>query len=293
MDSLGFLTGKLAVSNRTSHNVVALDLTANTYSEIGKTISNGNPWMHKVGPDGLLYIAYKGQIGKVATVDPSKDEAPTVILTGLKQPMDIGFDATGNLYVLCRGDGLPKLDNTLSGNNGTIYKYPKGNFTNSGQTRFATFEGYKIFAMEFDKSGNLLVTKSLSDAISGIDKVASDGTITHIIGGIYYNGSDINIEDGVPGDPSTARFNDISTLTLDSNGNIYLIDSNYYIKFIKLGTSGYSDATVESICGKGMVTTLAAGNGDILISSDDSKLYFTTPASNTTGGYPVYVINLK
>jgi hypothetical protein len=41
------------------------------------------------------------------------------------------------------------------------------------------------------------------DAISGIDKVASDGTITHIIGGIYYNGnSDINIEDGVPGDPT-------------------------------------------------------------------------------------------
>lgn len=280
---LSWLTdGRLAVSNRTTHNIVALDLTAGTYKEIAKAYAK-HPWMHKVNPDdGLLYVAYKYS-GEVATVDPSKDEAPKVILTGLTNAMDVDFDASGNLYVLCRDLA-------------TIYKYPKGNFTNSAKTVFATFKttdnkNYQIFAMEFDKNGNLLVTKGLNGYIGGIDMVTTDGTITHIIGGNWYEGTDIAIGDGIPGQPLTARFKQIASITLDSKGNIYLLDDgNKYIKMIQLGSHGYTDATVETVGGNNMVGTLAAGNGDLKVNSDDSKLYFTTPDGTAR---PVYVINLK
>jgi hypothetical protein len=166
MQCLAWLSStKLAMASRDDQGIYALDITT---KESTKIMATGTaPWEFKLGPDGLLYVAFKGA-SEVGTVDITKTPAasPTMILTGVKNAMYVDFDSEGNLYVLCRGDGI-----ITNKNIGTIYKYPKGNFTNGGQTTFASFDGYQIFAMAFDKNGNLLVTKS-NGTISGIDMIS-------------------------------------------------------------------------------------------------------------------------
>jgi hypothetical protein len=283
-------TTKLAISSRDdNNNIYSLDVTTGIASTSPILTTGKGPWAHKLGPDGFLYVASKAG-SKVDIVDISTN--PAVIkqtLTGLTNAMDIDFDASDNLYVLIR-------DNGSSPYKGVVYKYTKnssGQYAN--KSTFASFD-VRIYAMTFDKNGNLLVTKSgeKDGTICGIDMVSPEGTITHIIGSTYYTGLDIPTMEGIPEQPLTARFKQLSSITLDSAGNIYLFDNDYYIKEVKLGPSGYTDATVVTICGNGLVNNFSSGssaNGQVKLNSDDTKLYFTVPSSSTKR--PVYVINLK
>jgi hypothetical protein len=76
--------------------------------------------------------------------------------------------------------------------------------------------------------------------------------------------------EGIPGHPTTARFNNCQHLHLTVMGTSIFLTIIIIIKEIKLGTSGYSDATVSTICGNGLVMILRAANGQVKISSDDS-----------------------
>lgn len=263
--------GRIAVAQRDDHHrVFVIDPVKHTKADLVNKHAGSFPWNICVNhSDNKLYIAYKGS-GEVGVVDPSKGNGQnvTILLTGLTNVMDVRFDAQGNMYVLCRDER-------------TVYKYAKGNFTNSGKQKFASISGGEgLYSMDFDAAGNLIVGSQRD----GFYAVSPSGAVTKIAGG--GNGSD----DGVAGKPLTAKLVQPEGIVVDkTRGDVYFTDGyNNRIRRIRPGKNGYTDATVSTVVGNGSAgktdgdgaTAKVSMPNGITMTADGKTIYFTDMNNN-------------
>ena len=184
----------------------------------------------------------------------------TVLQQNTANAVDVLCDSEGNLYALCRGDGIWS-DRTC----GTIYYCSKDKMSDSEKEVFVQFEGEQILALDFDLDGNLIVY-----AKSGFYRIpAEGGEPVHLFG--KTGAADVD------GPASDAVFMDVYDFAIDPEGNIWMTDYGAKkIKLVRIGENpDYSDAVVETIAGGGVRNSTLTGPRCIDVSSDGTEIYFT------------------
>ncbi|HJZ99923.1 MAG TPA: IPT/TIG domain-containing protein [Candidatus Solibacter sp.] len=172
----------------------------------------------------------------VAGVFPIGDNGPATSAL-LESPQAVAADASGNLFIADSG-------------NGAIRKVAR----NGVITSLVGYSG-AVFDLKLDTAGNLFIA-----AGNYAYKLTPAGVLTAIAGNGSYTAAT-----GDGGPATSAGFNGIYALALDSTGNVYICDSNNH-KIRKVGTDG-------------IVTTIAGAN---------SKGYFgdNVPAASAIFNFP-------
>ena len=210
-------------------NAAIRRMTLDTY--IVSTLSKGTPfnapWHGAFASDGTFYIANKG--GKTLAKVDAEGKNPENILTGFGDPIDVDFDASGNLFI---------MDRT---NSNAIYKLTGTD--PQTKTKFVDFTGG--LSMEFDTKGNLIAYSNTNK----LYHITPDGTMTVIVG----SGTAGNY-DGIHGQPLTANVKNAFDLEVASDGTIYLAeDPNALVRMIVPDAYGsYKHAYVTTIIGAGV-----------------------------------------
>jgi mucin-19 len=232
-----------------------------------------------VDPNGNLFVAAGYAVRKITPAGAVSTFAGSSAGSGrtdangtaarFTNPWGLTLDSSGNLYVADNDNGtLRKITpagdvTTLAGTAGR-YGFKDGA---PGTALFGDLRGVAV-----DGAGNIVVVDGDNHAIR---QVSPSGLVTTIVGtGVV--GSD----DG-PG--TQARFRSTNDLTVDSSGNVYVVDSyNYTIR--KITPAGL----VSTICGTpqngtGAVTTdgpavsARIGVVDGIAWAPDGNLYFSQP----------------
>jgi len=187
--------------------------------------------------DGLNHTIRKidpsGNVTTIAgTPGVSGNTNGTSALATFNGPLGIVKDATGNLYVSDQANHLiRKID--LAGNVTTFAGEGNGGLLD-GQGIAARF--FFPSGLAIDNADNIYVAEVTNNAIRKIDPA---GNVTTIVGGGIASGGFIN------GPVSTARFSLPSDLSVDSFGNIFVVDRG--------------NKVIRKIDISGTVTTLAGG----------------------------------
>ena len=170
-----------------------------------------------------------------------------------KSPTGITADAAGNLYV------------ADSDNKNTIRKInPAGVVTTIAGKANPSVGGAiglvnEPFGIVADSAGNLYLADSDE---STIRKISATGAVTTVAGSAGLTGSN-------DGTGSAARFNHPEGITIDTQGNLYVVDT--------------SNHTVRKITPTGVVTTLAAQfNAPSGIAADGAGNLFVADTANHT-----------
>lgn len=255
----------MAVTDRGNSSIYSVDVKGNSCFLItGKTLDGKHPWRMTVH-NGMLYIACKAS-DSLFKYDLSTKET-TEFWKGPNNVQDVKFDKADNLYILCREAG--------------IFRAEAGNLSAPKLwVNFQEEEGCnQIHAMEFDPEGNLIVS---SNDRGQFFMVTPNKEITCIAG------SEKGDSDGTPGNPRSAKFNQVYGFVIDSEGTIYTVDGNdgntgsaQKIKRITRGKNGYSDGTVITLVGTsggaivdGSADEAVFGNPyDILLDEANRTLY--------------------
>lgn len=187
-------------------------------------VDSNNHTIRKITSTGGV-TTFAGLAGSFGQVDGVGDAAR------FNSPRDIEIDAFGNLYVAdYRGQTIRKITpagevSTFAGVAGST-----GNVDGpKGEAKFNNPAG-----LAFDNHGNLYVTDFSGHTIR---KISSDGNVTTLAG----NG----IGGSTNGTGATARFFQPSSITVDSAGDIYVVDEN--------------NALIRKITPTGVVTTVLTG----------------------------------
>jgi sugar lactone lactonase YvrE len=149
-------------------------------------------------------------------------------------PNDVAADAAGNIYVADNGNNtIRKID--TRGVVTTLAGLAKQTGSTDAAGAAARFNGASALAI--DAAGNLFVADSSNHTIR---KVTPTGVVTTFAGQAGKPGS-------ADGTGTAAQFNNPTALTIDSAGNLYVMDAGNY--------------TVRKITAKGLVSTLAGTLG--------------------------------
>jgi hypothetical protein len=161
-------------------------------------------------------------------------------------PNGVAVDASGGVYVTV-GNAIEKV---AKGGNPTIFA---GNLTLSGSadgaTSAARFQG--PLGLAFDAIGNLYVADAGNNAIR---KIAPSGQVTSLAGLISGYADGVGV---------AAQFSRPTALTVDKNGNVYVIDSGNG-KLRKITQAG-ATSTIISLAG--MVDVAVDEAGTVYVSS--------------------------
>jgi sugar lactone lactonase YvrE len=204
--------------------------------------SSGNLYM----ADTLNHVIRKiSSSGVVTTLAGSAGNSGSANATGsaaqFSSPFGVGVDSSGNVYVADAGNNLIRkitsagVVTTVAGKDGSN----AGNTDGAGaDARFNNPTG-----LVSDGAGTLYVADTNNQTIR---KITSGGTVTTYAGRAGEKGS----SDGLA---TVASFNNPSGLTLDSAGNLYVVDTG--------------NSTIRKITTNGIVSTVAglpgsAGSAD-------------------------------
>ena len=217
--------GNLVVINRNANAI--RKLTTDTY--VATTLYANSttlyaPWLGNFASDGKFYFASKGN-GKIFHFDIDT-KALTEVTSGFASPMDVAFDASGNMHIVERDNG------------GNVWIYSGKDVAT--KRKLATIQG--ALAIDFDKAGNAIVTSNTTK----IYKVSADGT-TEVIAGSS-SGNTV----GTPGMPLTAKFASLYDVEVAPDGSLVIVDSdsNDVIKLLVPDAYGtYKHAYITTIVG--------------------------------------------
>ena len=188
----------------------------------------GNNTVRRIDGNGII-STLSGHPGLFAY----GDDTGLAISEPISEPIDIGFDADGNILVLELFSGrVRRIDasGTLSTVEGNGRWAPSGNGLDANSVHISPL------ALALDNQGNLLI----ADEYNYIRRLNSDGTITNLAGNGYAGRS------GDGGPATSASFNYPMGIIVDSAGNILVADTN--------------NAVIRRIDKQGTITTFV-GNG--------------------------------
>ena len=206
--------------------------------------NSGYGTIRKITPDGTVSTIAGNNYGQHGFADGTGSSAK------FNYPLGMVTDADNNIYVAdAANNAIRKITpdgvvTTLAGN-GT-----SGNANGAGAA--ATFN--QPLALAMDASNNLLVTE---EGNFDIRKITLAGEVTTFAGS--------GVSGSADGPAATATFNVPVGITIDTQGNIYISDSN--------------NGTIRIITPSGIVGTLA-GNGD---KSSTDGIGFTSSFDNPLG----------
>jgi len=236
---------------------IAVDASGNLF-----VADTGNNTIRKITPDGSV-TTYAGAPG----VSGAANGAASV--ARFSSPFGVMVDKNNNVYVADTFNNTIRLItpagavSTLAGKTGVA-----GSLDKTGTA--ATFNHPVSLAM--DSSGNIYVADTSNDLIR---KIAPGAVVTTLAGSAGVSGSD-------NGTNGTARFNTPYGITVDSQDNIYVVDTlNSTLRKITLsgvvttpagvaGSTGTSDGVGDQ-ARFSSPTGVAAGNGVDVIIADFSN----------------------
>ncbi|MFA4870066.1 MAG: IPT/TIG domain-containing protein [Pedobacter sp.] len=242
------LNGNVIITDRTNHSIrsmtplgVVTTLAGNGlsgYAE-GKPGQFKSPWQSTIDKDGNIIVVEKdgARIRKIAVDGTVSTIAGTGVVgfqdgAGAKfnNPLDAVVDSHGNIFVVDRDNKrIRKI--TSSGIVST--------FIGDGTTNILK----NPIALAIDINDNIF----LSDA-NIIKRITPAGSMSDVVGSVK------GYDEGIAGQPLTAKLGDIFGLNFDKFGNLILADaSNHRIRMVKPGSGNdWSTATVSTIAGNGI-----------------------------------------
>jgi len=188
--------------------------------------------------------------------------APTA---SLNTPGALAFDAAGNLLIADRGnftvrrvDALSGIITTVAGTglftSQVIGSNPPAVLGDGGLATQATFGN--LGAIAIDASGAVIVCDSGNSCVRKFTIGGNIGTIAGVPGNNGFS------NDGVVGAALSAQFNTPTGVAIDSDGTIYIGDSNN--RRIRRLTA---NATVTTVVGSGGGANAFTGDGDLALSA--------------------------
>ncbi len=202
----------------------AVDVSGNIY-----VADQNNFTIRKITSAGVV-STFAGTVGVSGYTDGTGTSA------SFMNPSGIVIDAVGNLFVI---DGFKIRKITPLGVVTTFAGSIPGNADGTGVSASFTF----LRGITIDASGNLFVSD-----FSGIRKITAAGVVTTLAG-------DVTTPGYIDATGLAARFNNLTSLTVDASGNIYALSNGIFAPVIRKITSA------------GVVTTIA-GNASSSGSDD-------------------------
>lgn len=207
------------------------------------TFGWGVPFGLQLAPNssGMIYVA--DRINQTVRKISPAGAVSTVSNTGFLSPAGVAVDRLDNLFV---SDITPP--GTVSPHRSVIYRIAtsgpvsllagtaSGTGSSDGVGAQARFSN--PWAMAVDQTGNVFVADSGN---STIRKISPDGTVVTIAGAAGQPGH-------VDGVGTSARFGWLTAMTIDTTGNLYVVDSNV------IGPDNRA-SSVRKISPDGVVTT--------------------------------------
>jgi len=248
-----YKNGKLYVCDSGNQKIRVIDINNKTIYDLAGSGSQGfedanlnqakfnNPTSIGIDSNNNIYVA-DSQNDKLRKIDSNSNVS--TFIDGLEYIMNVYVDSDDNIYVTHKY-AIKKFD--IQGN--LIEQY--GSVDNQGDVDGSSSNARFriIYGMVKDSNGNLFISDRSNHKIK---KIASDGTVSTFVGSSLGN---------LDGNSTTSKFNEPSGIVIDSNGILYIADTqNSIIKKIN------SNGDVTSFAGNG---TRDYNDGDGLNASFD------------------------
>lgn len=227
--------------------------TANQANSMNATADNlGNPDGIAVDADDNLYLAdrflhrvfiYNDPVGTDTTADVvlgqpdftsaernQDDATPTPKQNSFNNPIGVGLDATGNLYVADEGNNRVLLfEAPFTNNENAVAVYGQGNFTTDTNGASATEMFGPVYVAVDPVSGNLYVADAINNRVLEFADPQNDTTADRVFG---QNG-DFTTHDANVGGVTADTLSDTAGVALDPDGNLYAGDrlNNRVLRF--------------------------------------------------------------
>jgi sugar lactone lactonase YvrE len=218
----GYRDGAAAEARFSYPNGLAFDSSGNLF-----VADSRNRLIRKITPSGMVSTV-AGTAGIAGSLDGPAAAAQFTF------PADVTVDAADNIYVADSADNIiRKID--AKGMVSTIAGLATQTGSTDGAGSAARFNGAS--ALVVDAAGNLFVADSSNHTIR---KITPAGMVTTFAGQAGKAG-------GADGSRTSAQFNNPTSIAIDREGNLYVMDGANY--------------TVRKITPKGVVSTIAGTVG--------------------------------